>query len=82
MRQPMLFGLALMWALGLGTWLGTASAAIRLVPILSGLSSPILVTNARDGSHRLFIVEQEGVIKVLPPGEVAPTVFLNLISIV
>src|SRR2546423_980830 len=53
-----------------------AASSITLVPVLSGLTSPILVTNARDGSHRLFVVEQAGVIKVLQPGAVSPTVFL------
>ena len=78
MKRPMLFCVALMAALGLGAWLGTASASIRLVPILAGLSSPLLLTNARDGSHRRFIVEQGGVIKVLQPGATVPTVFLNI----
>lgn len=78
MKRPMLFGVALMSALAVGAWLGTASAAIRLVPFLTGLSSPILVTNARDGSDRLFIVEQAGIIKVLQPGGVTPTVFLDI----
>jgi hypothetical protein len=37
-----------------------------------------LVTNARDGSNRLFIVEQGGIIKVLQPGQTSPTEFLNI----
>ena len=78
MTRPMLFGVALISALGLGAWLGTASASIRLVPFLGGLSSPVLLTNARDGSNRRFIVEQGGVIKVLQPGATVPTVFLNI----
>jgi hypothetical protein len=44
------------------------------------LSSPLLVTNAHDGSNRIFIVEQTGMIKVLQPGATAPTVFLDLTS--
>jgi len=51
---------------------------IELAPVLSGLSSPVFVTNARDGSNRLFIVEQSGRIKVLQPGASAPTVFLDI----
>ena len=78
MKRPVLFGVALMAALGLGAWLGTASASIRLVPIYGGLSSPVLLTSARDGSDRRFIVEQGGVIKVLQPGSTVPTVFLNI----
>ena len=36
------------------------------------------MTNAHDGSNRLFIVEQPGRIKVLQPGGTIPTVFLNI----
>lgn len=58
----------------------SAQTAIQLIPVLSGLDSPVYVTNARDGSNRLFIVEQTGRIKILPPGAAAPlsTPFLNL----
>jgi hypothetical protein len=47
--------------------------------VLSGLTSPVLVTNSGDGLRRLFVVEQAGVIKVLPPGGAA-TVFLDIRS--
>src|SRR5258705_7593754 len=54
-------------------------AAIELAPVVSsGLSSPLLVTNARDGRNRLFIEEQGGVIRVLQPGSSTPTVFLDI----
>jgi glucose/arabinose dehydrogenase len=53
---------------------------IRLQPVLSGLSSPVFVTNARDGSGRLFIVEQGGSIKVAQPGAATATEFLNISS--
>ena len=36
------------------------------------------MTNAGDGSDRLFVVEQGGVIKVLQPGSTSPTVFLDI----
>ncbi len=52
--------------------------AAHLEPILSGLSSPVLVTHAGDGSGRLFVVEQAGVIKVLAPLSGTPTVFLDI----
>ncbi len=60
---------------------GAREAVVRITmePVLtSGLSQPLLVTNARDGSNRLFIVEQTGLIKVLQPGKTVPTVFLDL----
>jgi len=56
------------------------NAAIQLQAILNGLTDPIFVTNAHDGTNRLFIVEQGGVIKVLQPGSASPTVFLNITS--
>ena len=51
---------------------------IQLSPVATGLSSPLFVTNAHDGSNRLFIVERGGVIKVLQPGSSTPTTFLNI----
>ncbi|HEX8455842.1 MAG TPA: PQQ-dependent sugar dehydrogenase [Pyrinomonadaceae bacterium] len=53
---------------------------VTLQPVLSNLSSPVLVTNARDGSHRLFVVEQPGRIQVLQPGASVPAVFLDITS--
>jgi len=49
-----------------------------LVAVLSGLTAPLYLTNAHDGSNRLFIVEQDGRIKVLQPGATTPTIFLNI----
>ncbi len=54
--------------------------AIQLQPVVIGLSSPLLVTYVRDGSNRLFIVEQTGLIKVLQPGSTTPTDFLDVTS--
>src|SRR5262249_12561586 len=58
----------------------SAQAAPQLIPVVSGLSSPLYVTSARDGSNRLFIVEQPGRIKALPPRGSAPlqTPFLDV----
>jgi hypothetical protein len=57
-----------------------ALAQIQLSPVVSGLSSPVLVTNAADDLNRLFIVEQAGIIKVLQPGDTTPSVFLDIRS--
>jgi glucose/arabinose dehydrogenase len=54
------------------------SQSVTLEPVLSGLSSPVYVTNAHDGSQRLFIVERDGRIKVLQPGATVPTIFLDI----
>ena len=54
---------------------------IRLLPyITSGLSAPLFVANAGDGSNRLFILQQGGVIRVVQPGSTASSVFLNISS--
>ena len=53
---------------------------IALRPFLSGLSQPVLVTNAGDGSRRLFIAERAGIVKVLQYGDTQPTVFLDISS--
>ncbi|CAN5476006.1 hypothetical protein BH18ACI3_BH18ACI3_09920 [soil metagenome] len=51
---------------------------VRLQPFVTGLSSPIFVTNAKDGTKRVFIVERGGIIKVVQPGSNVPTDFLNI----
>src|SRR5205809_249800 len=53
-------------------------AAIQLTLVVTGLSSPTFVTNAGDGSNRLFIVEQGGTIRVLQHGSTTPTLFLDI----
>ncbi len=57
-----------------------STAALELDPFLSGLTSPIFITSARDGTNRLFVIEQAGIIKVVQPGSTTPTVFLNITS--
>jgi len=59
---------------------GNPAGPPRLQQVLSGLDSPVYVTNAGDSSRRLFVVEQTGRIKVLQPGAQAATVFLDLSS--
>ncbi len=44
------------------------------------VSRPVLLRSAKDGSKRIFIVQQTGIIKVLQPGASAPTDFINLSS--
>jgi len=57
-----------------------SQASISLTPVLEGLASPVFVTNAHDGSLRLFVVEQPGTIKVLLPDHTVPSVFLDIAS--
>jgi glucose/arabinose dehydrogenase len=55
-----------------------ASPTIVLQPVLTGLAAPVYLTHARDGTDRLFVIEQAGVIRVLRPGAAPPTVFLDI----
>jgi glucose/arabinose dehydrogenase len=55
-----------------------AQTSIVLEPVLSGLSAPVFVTHAGDGSGRLFVVEQGGTIRVLQNGASSPTLFLDI----
>ena len=44
--------------------------SVALQPIATGLARPLYVTHAGDGSGRLFIVEQAGLVKVWQNGAV------------
>ncbi|GEM_PF-457837 len=56
--------------------------AVSLQPVLAtdNLSNPLYITNAKDMTNRLFIVQQRGLIKVLQPGANATTDFIDLSS--
>ena len=58
------------------------SGSFKLTKIAGNLRSPVYVTNAGDGSGRLFIVEQAGRILVLKNGGVLATPFLDIRSLV
>ena len=77
---------SLMWMLTLGgTWafaVASAQGLIRLSPAVSGLQSPADITNARDGSGRLFIVEQPGRIRIAKNGQLLATPLLDVTSLV
>jgi glucose/arabinose dehydrogenase len=56
--------------------------AIQLQQVASGLISPVTVTNAGDGSGRLFVVQQTGEIRILINGTILPTPFLDISDLV
>jgi glucose/arabinose dehydrogenase len=60
-----------------GTW---AQSEISLRPVASGLSSPLLLTHPGDGSGRLFILEQQGRIRILSDGQLLQQPFLDIQS--
>ena len=46
--------------------------------VSSGLSSPVDIVNAKDGSNRLFIVQQNGQVRIVSNGNLLPDIFLNI----
>jgi len=53
-------------------------AAIQLVPVTAGLSRPVAVRHAGDGSGRLFIVQQQGDILIYDDKQVLGVPFLDI----
>ena len=76
MRVKILGSSTLLLLLGLAA--SNASAQVLLEPIISGLSAPLGIVHAADGSDRLFLVEQGGRIKVFDGATVRATPFLNI----
>lgn len=52
---------------------------VQLQPVISGLSQPVFLTHANDGSGRLFILELPGIITILHPDR-STTPFLDIRS--
>jgi glucose/arabinose dehydrogenase len=63
---------------------GTLRAApqIDLQPVATGLANPVAITNAGDGSGRLFITLQAGQIVIYDGTRVLPTPFLDITPLV
>jgi len=51
---------------------------VALNRVAAGFSSPTQVTSAHDGTGRLFVVEQRGLVKIVRDGAVLPTPFLDI----
>ena len=52
--------------------------ALRFERLIAGVRAPVQVTHAGDGSGRLFVVEQPGVIRVWQNGALAAVPFLDI----
>jgi len=56
-----------------------ANAQLTTTQIANGIDRPIFVTHAGDGSGRLFVIEQEGAIRIIDAdGNLLPTKFLDI----
>lgn len=55
-----------------------APEAFSWQPYVQGLNSPVGLLPAVDGSGRLYVLEQEGLIRVIADGELLPEPFLDL----
>ncbi len=92
MKRMTLFMFGALSVLVAGVYLGVTSfngdragevRAVQPVPytlevVAEGFVRPVYVTNAGDGSGRLFVVEQGGTIRIIADGVVLPTPFLDI----
>jgi glucose/arabinose dehydrogenase len=82
MRKLTLAGMAVAIALAAaGSASGrttNAASPVNLVAIASGFSQPVYLTNAGDGSGRIFVVERAGRIEIVQDGKPAATPFLDI----
>ena len=61
-----------------GTSVSPSSVHVRFHQVVSGLSAPVAVTSARDGSHRLFVTEQGGTVRVVKNGRLLSQTYFDL----
>lgn len=71
-----------MFLVGAATFAQAQLPTLTLEPVTTGLSSPLTMINANDGSNRLFIVQKGGQIRILQNGSVLATPFLSISSTV
>ena len=71
--------LSLLFAVGLGHTASAAFPTLALKPVCKDLlHSVTTITNAGDGSGRIFMTEQHGLVRVFKGGMLLPTPFLDL----
>jgi len=73
-----LLAIALLAPAATGAAVTPSKIHLGLTRVATGLSQPLLVTNAGDGSGRLFVLEQTGKIRIIKDGKVAAVPFLDL----
>ncbi len=58
-----------------------AAGQVDIQLTVSGLTQPIGVTNAGDGTNRLFVVQQNGIVRVVSNNRLVSGVFLDIRSV-
>src|SRR5215212_2410598 len=66
----------------IGSGLEQGGFTLTLVPFVSGLNQPVLLTHAGDGSNRLYVIERAGRIRLVVGGVLQSTPFLDIASLV
>jgi len=61
-----------------GSAVSDLNGSLATVRVASGLTKPTFVTAPRGDINRVFIVEQDGKIKILKNGSILPTPFLDI----
>ncbi len=68
-----------LWSAGAPTAAGQAGwPTVELTLVVDGFTRPLHLVDAGDGSGRLFVVEQNGLVKIVRNGHVEPTPFLDI----
>ncbi len=57
---------------------GSAATSVALKPVVTGLRSPVALTDPDDGTSRLFVAEQGGRIRVIKNGALLSKPFLDI----
>ena len=69
---------ALPLLMSLAAPLRAAEPIIDLELLVGGLTNPVIITHAGDGSGRLFIGEQDGLVRIWDGAQLLPTPFLDV----
>ena len=59
-----------------------AQPTLSFSSFITGLTKPVDIVNAGDGSNRLFIVQQSGQVKIYSGGSILASPFLNMSSLI
>ena len=63
-------------------WVALDPASVHFQQVTGGLSSPVGLANAGDGSGRIFVVERAGLIRIIKNGALVSSPFLDIQSVV